>query len=140
MVPSVPPETVKVTLPPGHIVVAELEMFVGAEDKSLTEIVIFTQAVVLQLPSALTKYVVVVDGLTVMVDPDPTALPPQAVVYHSQEAFAPRFPPETLSKQMSPGQMLFKEGIIAVAAVDVSKVVIETLTQFVVLQVPSALM
>ena len=78
-------------------------------------------------------------GLTVIVLPEPKYVPPQELEYHSQEALLPKLPPDTLSKEMSPGQMLLADGTIAVGAVDRSKVFTVTLMQLVVLQVPSAL-
>ena len=79
------------------------------------------------------------EGLTVIVLPFPIGVPPQLLEYHSQVALEPSEPPETLSKQMSPGQIVLNEGIIAVGAEDRSCVFMVILMQLVVLQVPSAL-
>ena len=53
--PKVPPVAVKVTVLPVQTVVAEALMPVGAVEDELTVIVTEAQAVVLQVPSALTK-------------------------------------------------------------------------------------
>ena len=78
-------------------------------------------------------------GLTVIVLPEPKYVPAQELEYHSHDALFPKLPPETLSKEISPGHMLLADGTIAVGAVDSANVFIVTLIQLVVLQVPSAL-
>jgi hypothetical protein len=54
------------------------------------------QAVVLHVPSARTKYVVVALGVALIEAPVPIEVPPQALVNHFQTAFVPRFPPCTV--------------------------------------------
>jgi hypothetical protein len=62
--------------------------------------------VLLQVPSALTKYVVEDLGETVMLDPVPANVPPHDVVYHLQLAPAPRLPPPTESVVLLPRQIV----------------------------------
>ena len=53
-VPSKPPATVKVVVAPAQIVAGAAEADAGSVDKLFTVTVVVTQAVVLQVPSALT--------------------------------------------------------------------------------------
>ena len=55
LLPRLPPLTLRLTLPPLQTESREAEMDVGAVEKVLTLMVLLTQAVVLQVPSALTK-------------------------------------------------------------------------------------
>jgi len=100
--------------------------------------VILRQIVVLQVPSARTKYVVFVDGETVMLFPAESAVPPHEPEYHFQEAEWPRLPPVNPSVVLCPRQMV-EVPVIAVAGTEESLTVTVTLRQMVLLQVPSAL-
>lgn len=96
-VPNVPPEILRVLLWPSHIV-AELALAkVAGTEVSLTVITMLLQTVLLQVPSARTKYVLVVVGFTAILLPVPTEVPPQLPVYHFQLAEVPKAPPFTLS-------------------------------------------
>ena len=73
----------------------------------------------LQVPSALRKYVVVAAGATVTLLPVPTDVPPQLPLYHLQLAPAPRLPPVVLSVVLWPLHMVVVP-LIDVAGTDVS--------------------
>lgn len=97
------------------------------------------QVVLLQSPSALTKYVVVEDGVTVIDGPVPIEAPlPQPPAYHFHDAFVPSEPPLTLRLVFCPTQRTLATAEALVGFVD--KVLTETVTdaQPVVPQSPSA--
>ena len=73
----------------------------------------------LQVPSALRKYVVVVAGTTVTLLPVPTDVPTQLPLYHLQLALVPRLPPLTLKVVFLPRQIVVVP-VIEVAGTDVS--------------------
>ncbi len=73
----------------------------------------------LQVPSALRKYVVVEAGATVTLLPVPTDVPPQLPLYHLQLAPVPRLPPVVLSVVLLPLQMVVVP-LIDVAGTEVS--------------------
>ena len=73
----------------------------------------------LQVPSALRKYVVVVAGATVTLLPVPTDVPPQLPLYHLQLAPTPRLPPLTLNVVFLPRQIVVVP-LIEVAGTEVS--------------------
>jgi hypothetical protein len=75
--------------------------------------------VLLQVPSALTKYVVVAVGDTVMLVPVPAEVPPHDDVYHFQLAPVPRLPPLMLKVVFCPLQIVVVP-LIEVAGTDVS--------------------
>jgi hypothetical protein len=75
--------------------------------------------VLLQVPSALTKYVVVAVGDTVMLAPVPADVPPHDDVYHFQLAPVPKLPPLTDSVVFLPRQIVLVP-LIEVAGTDVS--------------------
>ena len=75
--------------------------------------------VLLQVPSARTKYVVVEAGATVTVLPVPTDVPPQLPLYHFQLAPIPRLPPLTLNVVFLPKQIVVVP-LIEVAGTEVS--------------------
>ena len=100
---------------------------------------VLTQAVVLQLPSARTKYVVVVAaGETEMLAPEPTNVPPHEPLYHWYEAAVPRLPPDSDSVDEPPLRTMVGDADALVGAVDCVESVTGVLTQPVVLAVPSA--
>ncbi len=73
----------------------------------------------LQVPSALRKYVVVAAGATVTLLPVPTDVPPQLPLYHLQLAPAPRLPPLTFKVVFLPRQIVVVP-VIEVAGTEVS--------------------
>ena len=73
----------------------------------------------LQVPSALRKYVVVAAGATVTLLPVPTDVPPQLPLYHLQLAPTPRLPPVVLSVVLWPLHIVVVP-LIEVAGTDVS--------------------
>ncbi len=75
--------------------------------------------VLLHVPSALRKYVVVAAGATVTLLPVPTDVPPQLPLYHLQLAPVPRLPPVVLSVVLLPLQMVVVP-LIDVAGTEVS--------------------
>ena len=83
-----------------------------------TVTVTLAQPVVLQVPSALTKYVVVAVGVTVMLAPVPTAVPPQLALYHLQLAPVPNEPPLTVSVTACGPQMVVADAVMAVGITD----------------------
>lgn len=125
-------------LPPEQMVVAVAEAEVGAVELVFTVIVTETQAVLLQVPSARTKYVVVVAGLTAMELPLPTDVPPQLPLYHCQLAPVPSEPPTTKRLVLLPGQTVVDVAVAATGAVEGLLTVMVTCAQVVLLQVPSA--
>jgi hypothetical protein len=75
--------------------------------------------VLLQVPSALTKYVVFAEGDTVMLEPVPIAVPPHDEVYHLQIAPTPKVPPVTDKVVFLPLQIVVAP-LIELAGVEVS--------------------
>ena len=78
-VPLVGVLAAKVTLVPQTVWSGPAFEVVGA---GTTVTVTLAQVVVLHVPDARTKYVVVVAGFTVMLGPEPAAVPPQEPVNH----------------------------------------------------------
>ena len=95
-VPALPPTTVSVVLLPLQMVKVP-EILVGATESVLTVINCEAQAVVLHSPSYRTKYVVLIEGETVMLLPVPAGVPPQEAVYHLAIAPVPAVPPAIFS-------------------------------------------
>ena len=138
LLPRLPPFTLRVTLEPLHTESTEALIEVGAAEKVLTLMDLLAQAVVLQVPSARTKYVVVAEGVTLMLLPLPTAVPPQELLYHFQSALLPRLPPFTLRVTLEPLQTESAEAVMEVGAVEKVLTLMDLLVQVVVSQVPSA--
>ena len=89
-----------------------------------TVTVTLAQVVVLQVPSALTKKVVVTFTLVTSDAPVPTAVPPQVPLYHLQVAPVPSVPPVTVKVTLPGPQRLVALALAAVAAVDSELMVI----------------
>jgi hypothetical protein len=70
-------------------------MATAGTEVSRTVTVIFWQAVLLQVPSARTKYTDVAFGDTDTLAPVPIEVPPQLPLYHLHAAPLPRLPPLT---------------------------------------------
>jgi hypothetical protein len=138
LLPRLPPFTLRVTLEPLQTESAEAVMEVGAVEKVFTLMDLLAQAVVLQVPSARTKYVVVAEGVTLMLLPLPTAVPPQELLYHFQSALLPRLPPLTLRVTLEPLQTESAEAVMDVGAVEKVLILMDLLAQAVLLQDPSA--
>ncbi len=138
LLPRLPPFTLRVTLEPLHTESAEAVMEEGAVDKVLTLMDLLVQAVVSQVPSARTKYVVVAEGVTLILLPLPTAVPPQELLYHFQSALLPRLPPFTLRVTLEPMQTESAEAVMDVGAVEKVLTLMNLLTHAVLLQLPSA--
>jgi hypothetical protein len=94
--------------------------------------------VLLQVPSARTKYVLVEAGVTVMLLPVPTAVPPQLPLYHFHDAPVPSVPPLTLNEVLWPTQTAVDVAVTDTVGTDVSLTVTTTFLHMVLLQVPSA--
>jgi hypothetical protein len=137
LVPKEPPFTFNVEVFPKHIVVFPF-MEVAGTEVSLTVIVKFLQIVLLQIPSALTKYVVVVLGFCVIDAPDPSKVPAQLLLYHFQLAPEPSWPPLILNVELLPWQIV-EMPLTELAGNDESWTRILMFLHAVVLQVPSAL-
>lgn len=116
-VPADPPFKVKVVESPKQMDVIPV-ILVGVTEIALTVTVAEAQTVVLQDPLYLTKYVVVVEGETVMLLPVPTLVPPQEPVNHCTVAPIPMLPPFTVSVVEFPLQMVVVP-LILVGAIDV---------------------
>lgn len=136
-VPKEPPLTVKVTEDPKQTE-DKLLIAVAGLLVSVTVTAKLAHIVLLQVPSALTKYVVLADGDTVTEVPEPTLVPPQEPLYHFHVAPAPSVPPETLSVVEVPKHIV-EVPEMEVAGLEVSCTVIEVEIQAVELHVPSAL-
>jgi hypothetical protein len=134
--PSEPPFTLKVVDVPRHIKL-EPVMEVAGTELSLTVTVTDLQTVLLHVPSARTKYVVVIAGDTVSKDPVVRIVPPQLPLYHFHEAPNPKLPPDTDKVVAFPTQMVVVPEILT-AGVDVSLTVTVKLLQMVLLHLPSA--
>jgi hypothetical protein len=76
------------------------------------------QEVVLHVPTAATKYVVVEPGETEREDPVPTSVPPQLPEYQVQLAPTPKDPPDTVRVVGLPGQIGFGLALALAAAED----------------------
>jgi hypothetical protein len=79
--------------------------------------------VLLQVPSARTKYVVVFDGVTEMLLPEATGVPAQLLLYHSQLAAAPSLPPDILNVEDLPAQIVAGLADAETAGCEVSRTV-----------------
>jgi len=82
-----------VTLVPAQTESAEAVIPDGAVEKVFSFNALLTHAVILHVPSARTKYVVEVVGVTVRLVPEPIDVPPQFPLYHLQDALLPKVPP-----------------------------------------------
>jgi hypothetical protein len=138
LLPRLPPFTVSVTVLVPQVESAVVEILVAAVLKVFTLIDLFEQAVLLQVPSARTKYAVVAEGLTVMELPEPTELPPQVPVYHLHDALLPRLPPTTSRVTLVPKQIESFRELMLNGAVEKELTLMVFATQTVVLHEPSA--
>ena len=136
-VPREPPFGVSVVLLPLQIVVTPFIDVAGTE-VSRTTTVTGKHAVLLQVPSARTKYVVVVAGATVRLLPVPTEVPPQLPLYQRHVAPVPKLPLFMLKVVFLPRQIVVGPTTV-VAGKDVSCTFTVKLRQIVLLHVPSAL-
>ncbi len=128
---------VKVTLVPAQTESDVEVMPVGAVEKLFTIIRLLTQAVVLQVPSIRAKYVVVDEGLTVMLLPLPAGVPPQLPVYQRMAALLPKLPPFNRKRTLLPMQIESSLAVMLVGALEKVFTFIGLLTQAVLLHVPS---
>jgi hypothetical protein len=92
---------------------------------TFTVTVTLAQAVVLQGPSALTKYVVVLLTVTTSEVPVPTKVPPQLPLYHLQLDPDPSEPPATLSVTLPGPHKLVADALAPVGAVESELTVME---------------
>jgi hypothetical protein len=108
----------------------------GSIGVNVTVIVVLKQVVELQIPSALTKYVVVTVGLRTRAAPEFAYVTPHEPEYQTQIAEVPKVPPEILRFELVPEQI--EEGLAAKEVGPTDKVfkVIVVFTQRVVLHVP----
>ena len=139
-VPKEPPLTVSVLLPPEHNVEGVAVKDVGLVELVLTVIVTETQAVVLHVPTALTKYVVLTVGDT---EKEPvellvTTVPVQDPESNCQVAPLPKDPPLTVRVVGEPLHIVVGLAVKEVGAVELLFTVTVTEAQVVVLQVPTA--
>jgi hypothetical protein len=136
--PNVPPETASVTLAPAHRESLVEVIANAATERLFTLIVRLTHILLLQAPSARTKYVVVTVGLTVIEEPVPIEVPPHDPVYHFQTEPLASLPPFTLSKMLFPEQIESLTAEIDIAGSDVSLTIIRLETHAVIFMEPSA--
>lgn len=138
-VPKDPPVTDNVVLLPEQMVVAVADAEVGSVESEFTFTVTLWQEVMPQEPpSALTKYVVVVVGLTEIEVPLPSGVPPQETLYHCQLAPVSSEPPVSVKVAGEPGQTGSTEAFTLVGAVLPGTAVMVICAQVVVLQAPEA--
>ena len=78
-------------------------------------------------------------GVTIIEAPFPEEAPPQLPVYHCHVEPSEPSVPDTESEEENPLQIIVGEALTEPAIVELSTTVTEILTQFVVLQSPSAL-
>jgi len=78
-------------------------------------------------------------GLTEMLAPEPTDVPPQLPEYHCHEAPLPNEPPDKLNVDELPEQIVAGLALAELAAEEFEFTVTITSAQAVLLQVPSAL-
>jgi hypothetical protein len=123
---------------PGQTESALATTLLTAVEKVLTLMDLLAQLVVLHVPSARTKYVVVAEGVTLILLPLPTAVPPQELLYHFQSALLPRLPPFTLRVTLEPLQTESAEVVMEVGAAENVLTLMNLLAQAVLLQDPSA--
>jgi hypothetical protein len=108
-------------------------------EKVFTIIVVLAHEVILHTFSALTQYVVVTVGLREGEVPEIINDPPHEPEYQFQLAPVPKLPPKVLKIELLPRQILAGEDDADVGEDDEVFTVIIVLTQFVVLQIFSAL-
>lgn len=136
--PKVPPAVVNVTEEPWQIVDGFIVSDVGFVELTSRVTVVLTHVVILHKLSALTQYMLVLAGETIIEVPDPKYEPPQDAVYQSQLAPVPNAPPVIdkveLPEQIEAGVEAAEPGEVEMELID-----IVVLTQIVVLQSPSAL-
>jgi len=82
--------------------------------------------------------VVVIEGLTIMVKPFPSIVPPQLPLYHNQSAFVPRLPPDTDKVVVEPLQIVPITALADKGGLESEFKEMEILKQVVVLQSPTA--
>jgi hypothetical protein len=115
-----------VRLPPRQNVEEPEELIeIAGTDGSFTVIVMLLQMLLLQVPSARTKYVVVTTGLTVKVLPVPAETPPQLPLYQLQVAEVPNTPPFIDKVVLLPLQIVDEVAVAEVAGTDVSLTVMD---------------
>ena len=111
----------------------------GATETAPAVTVTCAHAVTLQLPSALTKYVVVVPGETLIEEPVPTGVPGQPPVYQCHDAPVPSEPPPTVNVVEPPPHKGLGLAEADEGAVEGLLTLTVTWAQPVVLQFPCAL-
>jgi hypothetical protein len=122
-VPNDPPCTHSVVLCPGQTGFALGEMPEAATESVFSVTVVLAHAVVLQVPSARTKYVVLAVGHTLIDEPLPRYVPPQLPEYHFQDAPVPSEPPCTVSVEQLPGHTADGFGLMPVGATELVRAV-----------------
>jgi hypothetical protein len=127
-----------VLLPPLQTESVDAVMEVAEADNVFTLMNLLSHLVVLQKPSARTKYVVLLPGETCRLSPVPASVPPQLLLYHFQEERYPSLPPFKRSVELLPEQTESKLARILVTASEVSRTCRVKLAQAVVFVGPSA--
>ena len=138
-VPNNPPVIPRVVELPWQIVENTVVADIAETEVSFTVIILLTQIVVLHIPSALTKYSEVTDGLTVNAEPFPIDEPPQEPLYQYQSADVPKEPPFTLKVVEKLSHIVLIDAVIKLAGVEFGLTVTSILEQDVVLHTPSPL-
>jgi hypothetical protein len=140
-VPKVPPVNVNIVDIPGQTASGKPSAEMAETDELSTKLIVIlivTQEVVPQTPSALTKYVVATTGITDIIVPLPTDEPPiQEPEYHCQVEEVPNIPPLNVNIDKLPGHTELGKPSAEVAAVETVLTITFEVTQFVVPQVPS---
>ena len=137
--PNNPPLTVSSELFPGQTDDGYADIDVGSVEIVFTVIVVEIQLVLLQSPSALTLYVVVITGETVIEEPFPREVPPHEPEYQNQSAPVPISPSLTVKTELSPGHIEDGVADTDVGSVEFSFKETVVATHKVLLRSPSAL-
>ena len=125
-VPALPPTSVRVVLLPKQMFETP-EILVGAVESVLTVINCEAQAVVLQSPSYRTKYVVLIEGETVILLPVPAIVPPHEPEYHLVVAPVPALPPTSVRVVLPPLQTVETPEILRGAVESVFTIIVISL-------------
>jgi hypothetical protein len=138
-VPKVPPDILIVSDSPLHIDIELVTIESADIEFELTVIETLLQIVVLQIPSALTKYVMLVVGLTTKGIPFPSVKYPHEPEYQYQSAPAPAEPPEIFSIVEEPSHIVVWTEVAEITGEEFEFTVMLILMHDVVLHEPSAL-
>jgi hypothetical protein len=104
--PDIPPEILNVEEEPEQIERGEPDADEAGAEFVFKVMVMLAQEVVFIIPSALTKYIVVEEGITVKDVPVVSYVPPHEPEYQYHAAPVPRLPPVKLNEEEKPSQII----------------------------------